>query len=162
MVNHRLSISLVSVTKKYCISLVVTFVLDSSCSLMFYVVIFTLEEALTSSSLYFLASGEKCFSSTLLGILRFSQDIPIGIPAPHIFFLLFRECLRGYTFSQSCKARLGAKSLVIAFSRAVLNSQVCVAFSSPTVRFAATTVSRAHKEPDISVCTCACHKLHPQ
>lgn len=145
----------------YCISLVVTFVFDSSCFLMFYV-IFTLEEALTSSSLYFLASGEKYFSSTLLGILRFSQAFPIGMLAPHIFLPLFREFVRGYAFSQSCKARLGAKSLVIVFPSAVLNSQVCVAFPCPTVRFAATTVSSAHKEPGTSVCTSACHKLHPQ
>ena len=37
-----------------------------------------------------------------------------------------------YAFSWSCKARLGADSLTFAFSRAMLNAQICVIFSNPT------------------------------
>lgn len=69
--------------------------------------VFTFQETITSSSLYWLTLGEKYpHQSVWLGILRlWEQTFPMDEPAPHFLFHFGREFLRLYPFSQSCKAR---------------------------------------------------------
>lgn len=116
--------------------MVVSCFLDFSCSLRSCVAVFTFEEAITSSSLYSQSSGEKYLPSALLGFLRLSQTFSMDMFAPHFLFIFGREFLRLCAFFWSCKARLGAQSLLFAFPRAVLNDQVCVLLLNPRFRLA--------------------------
>ena len=83
-----------------------------------------IEEAVTSSTLYWLVSGEKYLPSALLGILRTSSDLFIMLTS-YFFFPLVKEFLRLCTFPWSCRASSGADGLPFTSPRVVLNAHIC-------------------------------------
>lgn len=109
----------------YHVSLIV-----SSLLFKFSVAVFTFGEAAASCSLCGLTSGESCLPP-LLGILRLSQACSTDASAPRLWFPFEHESSRLYTFSPSCKCRLGADRLQCAFPRTMLKAHDCALFYSP-------------------------------
>ena len=91
---------------RYTISLIFSYFLKSC------IVFFTFEEV-SSSSIYWLASGERYLHLLVQqGILRLLQIFSMDVPSLHFLFSLRGEFLRFHAFSQSCEDRLGAESLL--------------------------------------------------
>ena len=82
---------------------------------------FTLEEAVTSSSHYWLALGKKClYMSAQLRILKFSQIFSMDVPIFTSLVPSFKgEFWRVHASSQPGKARSSVKSLPLGFPKAV-------------------------------------------
>lgn len=78
----------------------VSSLLDFPSSLKPFIAVFTSEEAIISSSLYWLALGEKYFLWALLGILRLSQIFSVVTPVLHLLF----PCVRDFIRFSACKA----------------------------------------------------------
>lgn len=99
-------------------SLVVVCFLDSSCFLKSCIAVFTFEEAVPYSSLYWLLQERRPSpvspARDFGGLLGFFY----GYKCP-VSFALGVQVFRFFAFSQSCKARMGAERLPVMFSRAV-------------------------------------------
>lgn len=65
----------------------------------------------TWCSSHWLPLGEKYFLSALIGVLRLSETLHMGMSAPHFLLHIVAEFLNLYTFSLPCKARPSANSL---------------------------------------------------
>lgn len=74
----------------------------------------------TSSSLYWLASGEKYLPSATVRDSDAFSDL-FNMPAPYVLFPSVGKFLILYVISWSCRARSGAESLPFAIPRMVLN-----------------------------------------
>ena len=99
--------------------------LDFPCSLKSRVAIFAFEEAMQSSSLYWLTLGWKLLSA-LEGALHFLRPL-MDTPAPHFFFPFWWKFLKSCAISPSWKVRPGMGSLLYVLPRVVLlSSRACL------------------------------------
>lgn len=141
-----------SVTEKHhCVPLGISCFLNYLSSLKSYVVVFTFEEAVTSSSAYWLGPRKKHLSPALSGIRRLSQAFFVHVHAPHFLSRAGQNSLRLCAFSWSCKARPGADSLLFAFPREHWGSNLHPSSQPSRVRLASCVCSlaicKAHSLP---------------
>lgn len=108
--------------------------------------LFTPEDVVTSSSLYWLALGEKYFLSALLGILKLSQIFSIDTPALHFFLPFEKDFLRFHAY----KARPGMTASFLLSLEWCWMLSLC-AFCNPTVGWLSVY---AHS---LSAKACSCH-----
>ena len=117
--------------ENYCIPLVMSCVLDISCSLKLHCCLHVWR-SYQLLQYYSLALGRNSFiSQPLLGILRLFQTFSMNVSTPHLLFLLRRGgdggFLRSYAFSRPHKARLGTESLLFVFPKMAHSvAQVCL------------------------------------
>lgn len=131
-----------------------------SCFLKSCIEVFTVEEGITSSSLYRLVLGEKYHVSSYRDPWC-SQTFSIDTSVPHFLFFLGRAAgvwgwggsrmgdLRLYTLSWSCKVKPGIDSLLVAFPKWSLETRACAFSQSLSVRLTLCVCS-------LAICQCLC------